>query len=169
MFVIPWDQLPCVVEVCLLGLEPVCPRTTMHITFRAGIVCLNFVLQGYPLWCQCIDRWLVSGVMCGTYVSSPMMIRSINSLPSSWYRCRNVIANSMHFILVWCQLLCSVYLKLYHRLHFTVGGNWNKSLHLQLLQRCYCENSGSPASACIMWCRYSVTYMQSLHAINVLR
>ena len=34
--------------------------------------------------------------------------------------------------------------KLYHRPHFTVCGSWNKSLHLQL---CYCENSGSPASA----------------------
>ena len=30
--------------------------------------------------------------------------------------------------------------KLYHRSHFTVGGCWNKNLHLQLLQRCYCEN-----------------------------
>ena len=29
--------------------------------------------------------------------------------------------------------------KLYHRTHFIVGGSWNKSLHLQPLQRCYCE------------------------------
>ena len=36
--------------------------------------------------------------------------------------------------------------KLYHRPHFTVGGNWIKSLHLQPLQRCYCENSGSSRS-----------------------
>ena len=35
---------------------------------------------------------------------------------------------------------------LYHRPHFTVGGSWNKSL-LQPLQRCYCENWGSPATA----------------------
>ena len=49
---------------------------------------------------------------------------------------------------------------LYHWLHFTVGGSCNKSLHLQPLQRCYCENSGSPASACII--------TQSLHAINGL-
>ena len=28
--------------------------------------------------------------------------------------------------------------KLYHRPHFTVGGSWNKSFHLQPLQRCYC-------------------------------
>ena len=45
-------------------------------------------------------------------------------------------------------------------------GSWNKSLHLQPLQRCYCENSGSPASACVMWRHYSITYTQSLHTVN---
>ena len=34
--------------------------------------------------------------------------------------------------------------KLYHRPHFSVGGCWNKSFHLQPLQRYYCENSGNP-------------------------
>ena len=58
--------------------------------------------------------------------------------------------------------------KLYHRPHITFGGCWNKSLHLQPLQRCYCENSGSPASACVMRPHYSVTYTQLLHAINGL-
>jgi hypothetical protein len=38
--------------------------------------------------------------------------------------------------------------KLYHWPHFTVGGSWNKSLHLQQLQRCYCENAGSTVNAC---------------------
>ena len=57
---------------------------------------------------------------------------------------------------------------LYHRQHLTVGGSWNKSLHLQPLQRCYCENSGSSASACVMRSHYSITYTQSLHAINGL-
>ena len=33
--------------------------------------------------------------------------------------------------------------KLYHRSHFTVGGSWNKNLHFEPLQRCYCEKSGS--------------------------
>ena len=46
-----------------------------------------------------------------------------------------------------------------------VGGSWKKSLHLQPLQWCYCENSGSPASACVMRRRYSITYKQSFHAI----
>ena len=44
--------------------------------------------------------------------------------------------------------------KLYHSPHFTVGGSWNKNLQLQLLQRCYCENLGSPTSACVMKCHY---------------
>ena len=55
---------------------------------------------------------------------------------------------------------------LYHRWQFTVGECWNKSLELQPLQLCYCENSGSLASACVMRRHYSVTYMQSLHTIN---
>jgi hypothetical protein len=48
-FVIPWDQLlnTCVVEVCRLGLEPLCDNHL--ITFRADNVCLNLVLQGDPL------------------------------------------------------------------------------------------------------------------------
>ena len=55
-----------------------------------------------------------------------------------------------------------------HRSHFTVGGSWNKSLLLQPLQRCYREGSGSPASACVMRRHYSITYTQSLRAINCL-
>ena len=39
---------------------------------------------------------------------------------------------------------------------------------LQPLQRCYCDNSESLASACVMRHHYSITYMQSLHAINDL-
>ena len=58
--------------------------------------------------------------------------------------------------------------KLYHRPHFTVRGSWNKSLNLQPLQRCYCEDSGSAASACVMRRHYSITYTQSLHVINGL-
>ena len=59
--------------------------------------------------------------------------------------------------------------KLYLRPHLTVGGNWNKSLHLQPLQRCYCENSESLASECPMRRRYSITYTQSILAIPVGR
>ena len=55
--------------------------------------------------------------------------------------------------------------KLYCKLHFTVRRCWNKILHLQLLQQCYCDNSGSPTSVCVMRCHYSITYTQSLHTI----
>ena len=58
---------------------------------------------------------------------------------------------------------CALYIQnLHDRPHFTVGGWWNKSLHLQPLQRCYCENLGSPASACVMRRHYSMAYTQSL-------
>ena len=50
----------------------------------------------------------------------------------------------------------------------SVSGSWNKSLRFQPLQRCYCENWGSPASACVMRRHCSITYTQSLHAINGL-
>ena len=40
--------------------------------------------------------------------------------------------------------------KLYQRSHFTVGGSWTKSVHLQQLQRFYCETSGSPATECVI-------------------
>ena len=49
-----------------------------------------------------------------------------------------------------------------HRPHFKVGGC---CLHFQPLQRCYCQNSGSPTTSCVMQRHYSITYTQSLHAI----
>ena len=56
---------------------------------------------------------------------------------------------------------CALFIqKLYHRPHFTVGESWNKSLHLKSLQRFYCENSGSPASACVMRRHYSIKCTQ---------
>ena len=50
----------------------------------------------------------------------------------------------------------------------TVGGSWNKSLHHQPMQQCYCENTRSPASARSMRLNYSMMYMQLIHAINGL-
>ena len=64
--------------------------------------------------------------------------------------------------------LCSVHSETSSQTALQAGGNWNKNVHFQPLQRCYCENSGSPARACVMRCRYSITYTQSLHAINGL-
>ena len=65
-----------------------------------------------------------------------------------------------------CYTLCIQ--KLYHRSHFIVVEYWNKSLHLQPLQRCYCGNLVNPASACVLRRHYSITYTQSLHAIKGL-
>ena len=67
---------------------------------------------------------------------------------------------------IW-SVVCSVHSKTLSQT-VTVGGSWNKSLHLQPLQRCYCENSGSTTSAFVMQRHYSIKYMQSLHAINGL-
>ena len=59
--------------------------------------------------------------------------------------------------------LCSVHWK---TLSQTALHSRNNNLHLQPLQRCYCENAGSPTSACFMWHHYCMAYRQSLHAIN---
>jgi hypothetical protein len=63
----------------------------------------------------------------------------------------------------WRYALCIQ--KLYHWPHFTVGRSWNKSLHLQQLQRCYCGNAGNSVSARAMLCHCSTTYVQSLRTI----
>ena len=39
---------------------------------------------------------------------------------------------------------------LHLRTHFIVGWSWDESLHLHPLERCYCENSGRPASVRVM-------------------
>ena len=64
-----------------------------------------------------------------------------------------------------CSALCIQ--KLDDRPYFTVGRRWNKSLNLQPLQRCSCENSEVPC-ACVMRRHYSVMHMQSLHTISGL-
>ena len=66
------------------------------------------------------------------------------------------------------SVLRSVHSKTLLQTHFTVGGSWNKNLYLKPLQRCYCEDSESPASACAMRRHYYITYTQSLHAVNEL-
>ena len=64
-FVKPWYKLLLlyVVEVCRMGLEPFCPRTTCT-SLSALTKSALILLQGDPLWCQCIDCCLVSWVMC---------------------------------------------------------------------------------------------------------
>ena len=71
-----------------------------------GTILFQNTVHGDPLWCQCIDCCLVSGVMCTTHVSSLVMIRSRNSSPSSRYRRWNVNADSMLCSGVSCYALC---------------------------------------------------------------
>ena len=120
-------------------------KNTGHNTFHADIFCLNLDSQGDSVWCQCIDSCLVSGVMCATHVSSPVMIPSRNS-PLQKCQCR---LHALCFVF-WWQLVCSVLSKRYQRSSYTVNESWNRSLYLLPLQRCYCDNLGSLASACVM-------------------
>ena len=158
------------VEVCRLGLESVCPRTPCrlhHFPRRHSL--LEFRLAGRstvtPMHRLLLGFWVN---LCNpNFITCDDTAK--NSLPSSWYRCRNAHSDFMSFALCSSQLLCSVHSKLYQTPHFTVGGSWNKSHKLQPLQRCYCENPVIPASACVRQYHYSITYTQFLHAINGLQ
>ena len=50
----------------------------------------------------------------------------------------------------------------------TVGGSWNRNLRIKPLQRSYFDNSGGPASACVMRRNYSIAYTDPLHDISGL-
>ena len=64
--------------------------------------------------------------------------------------------------------LCSMHSKTLSQIALHSRRSRKKSLHLQSLQRCHCENSGSPASAYVMRRHYSIMYTQSLHSTNGL-
>ena len=64
--------------------------------------------------------------------------------------------------------LSSVHSKTLSQIALHSRWDWNKSFHLQPLQLCYCEYSGSPASACVMRRHYWVMYTESLNAVNGL-
>ena len=144
--------------------------TSAHATTCSTAVDLNLVLQGDPSSVTPMN-WLLF-VFWGD-VCNPHFItcddRSSNSftvIMASLQKCQCWL-HALCFVF-WCQLLCPMNSKLYHRPHFTIGVSWNKSHHLQPLQRCCCEHSRSPASACVMRRYYSIMYTQSLHAINGL-
>ena len=69
-------------------------QNTVHITFHVGKVCLNFVLQGDPLWRHCIECCMVS-----------VLIRFRNSSPPSLCSYRNANADSM-FISLYSGVDC---------------------------------------------------------------
>ena len=156
----------CIGRSLLPGIWTSLCQNTVHITFCADKFCLNFVLQGDPLCCQCIECCLASGVMCATHVSSPVMIWSRNLSYCETNYCTLTPLGDVYRRTVcghrpgsaddeFRSALCPVHLKLCHRSHFTVGGCWNKGLHLKRLQQCYCQNSESSTSACLTRLHYS--------------
>ena len=68
-------------------------------------------------------HWLLLGfwgIVCVTHVSSPVMFRSRNSSPSSWYRCRNGNADFV------CSALCSgVRCFVSHLAHNFLNNRWS--------------------------------------------
>ena len=156
-FVIPWDQFlyPCVVEVCRLGLEPLYCGTLISAS-----------LSIWRLWhwsdsnfLRSMKRWttILSMLTPGVLLSVLMPVslaptRRTIFWTAPWQFCatksgksvRNRYWQSWRWISIG-YMICAF--KNYHRPHFTVGGSWNKSLHLQPLQRCY---SGSRVNACVI-------------------
>ena len=74
------------------------PEHRAH-NFPRRLSLLEFHLAGRSTVTPIQDCCLVSWVMYATYVSSPMMIRSRNLSPSSWYLYRNISADFMRFAL----------------------------------------------------------------------
>ena len=133
----------------------------------------EYLREWWRGWCLVSDRWVNPGkdgwILWRRIVTSfcnvktgnkKLWIEKIGGLGSRRLR------PAMGCNAIGRRRLSSVHSKTYHRLHFTVGGRWIKSLHLEPLQRCYCENLGSPTSACVMQVITLITYMQLLHTIN---
>ena len=138
------------------GEQPMLSQNTLYITFHS---LLEFRLAGRPTVTPM--HWLLLhfwGNVCNprfTICDDPAQkLVAITMVPLQKCQCWLLAL----FFVLWCQILCFVQSKLYHKAHHTVvGGRLNKSLHLQPLQRYYCENSGSPTSACVMRRHYSIT------------
>ena len=142
----------CVVGVCCLGLEPLWHS------------CLPLCHSGNADADQTGISWVVRKDG-NHWTRGPAELLQEMYWPSSCVCVGPYIWHSWRWILMGA-MLCAF--KNFIRSDFTVGRCWYKSFHLQSLQRCYCVNSGSPASACVMWRHYSITYLQSLHTINGL-
>ena len=130
------------------GIATSLSQNSVHIAFRAYLVPFNFVLQGDPLWRKCIACCLVSGVICVTYVSSFVMIRSTNSSPSTRHRCRNGNADSMHFAM--CSGVSSYAPCIQNFITDYISQSSGVGIRASIFNSCNDENSGSPASACVM-------------------
>ena len=123
---------PCDVEVSRLGLEPVRARTPCTY-FPRWHSLLEFRLTD-PLWRQCIDCCLISGVVCANLVSSPVMIQSRNSSPSHGTAAEMSKLTPCDLLLFWCQVTMFGAFNYFDLPHFTVGGSWNKKT--SIFNRC---------------------------------
>ena len=156
--VIPWDQLlyPCIVKVCCLGLEHLWPSSPSLCHFKTA-----HALRTGISWGVRKDR--------NHWTQGPGY--RVNDWKSPSRTSAGDVLTVEPFVATDLAQLTNfdgAIQKLYHRPHFAVGGCWSKTFHFQPLQRCYCENSGRPARTCIIRRHYSITYTQSLHAMDGL-
>ena len=158
-FVLPWDQLlyPC------------------HRNLPPGVGTTSASLSFWKCWCwpdrnlfKCKNRWKSLGARSGVLCVRRHILASCwkfstpatNHLLAHDVRPIDLAQLTINFNRRYA--LCIQ--KLYNWSHFTRGGSWNRSVHLQPMQRSYWEHSGSFASACAMPGHYSITYTRSLRA-----
>ena len=126
-FVIPWDQLlyPCVIEVCHLGLEPLCDtHLCLSVILKTLMLTGQKFLEVTPSTLLCV---LVSAVLACTW-------RIIFLNRCSWPFCATrsgkllLTQLTMNF-----DRHCALCIKkCYHTPHFTVCRSWNKSFLFNL-------------------------------------
>ncbi len=81
-------------------MAPLVSPKTIHMTFLAKMLVLNFVGNGSFLAFQTIDFFLVGGVKWWTLVSSPMMMPDNNSSPFVCIPCQKVNGSSYSLLLM---------------------------------------------------------------------
>ena len=131
-FVIPRDQLfvSCVVEISRLGLEPLRHSSPPLCNSENADTDRTGISRGARK-----DENHRAGLPAEPLAGDVLTVEPCGTI--------DLAQLTMNFDR--CYALCRQ--KLYHRPHITVGGCWNRSLQFQPLQRCYCENSSSSASA----------------------
>ena len=140
----------CVVEVCCLGLEPLCDACHMQGPL-ANFYCLNIC----DLW---ILRKMDHGNVNPTQHLPWWLRETTKRTPVSLVSTRIWTWNSPKLTPVWWisigAVLCS-FENFITDCTSQISRSWTKSLYLQPLQWCYCENLGNPTSSCVMWRHYS--------------
>ncbi len=108
------SQYYAAVMVVLFGryssrITPHVSQKTVHMTFPAKMLVLNFVGDGSLLAFQTIDCFLVGGVKWWTYVSSPVMMRNRNLILFCAYCVKKFIPAAIRCCLCYCFSWCSTY------------------------------------------------------------